>query len=125
MSFSKDVRAATDKLKRQMRDAARGSVEDVFEEAQRSREQGGRMPVVSGKLRNSLEVDGVKGAESYRAAAQSLELGDTVRGEWTAPHATLAEFGSERQQGNHFVGVAAARWPEIVADNVKKARGKR
>lgn len=124
MKFSEQVKNGTDKMRRQLRDAARGSVEDVFEEAQKPREQGGRMPVVSGKLRNSLEIDGVKGAESYRAAAQSLELGDTVRGEWTAPHATLAEFGSERQQGNHFVGVAAARWPEIVEENVRKVKGK-
>jgi histone H3/H4 len=108
----------------------RKTAERVFEEAQMSREQGGRMPVESGDLRESLTFEGVgSGAESYRAAAAQMQPGDVLEGEWTKIYAGIAEFGGTNpngteRPGNFFATEAANRFDEIVdevaAEVVKK-----
>ncbi|WP_370302493.1 hypothetical protein [Pseudooceanicola sp.] len=124
MGFSDDLKKITAKIEAQMTEVARKSIEEVFAEAQKPRDDGGRMPVVSGTLRGSLSMNGgATDAESFRAAAQGLVLGDTIIGAWTAPYASLIEYGSDRQQGAHFVGVAAMQFSEIVERNARKVRG--
>ena len=127
MTFGKDLDKITQRLTEQLKQVARGSIEDVFEKAQTPRDAGGAMPVKTGQLRNSLTMEGGgTGAESFREAAQNMELGDVVRGEWKAPYAMIAELGSAEKgrEGAHFVGKAAAEWEQIVADNIAKVKQK-
>lgn len=127
-SFSASVRAFTGKTKSQMRDVFVESVQDVVELAQTPKAKGGRMPVDTGNLRNSLASGlngsfGNTGAESYAVTLTGLELGDVAQFAWTAPYARRMELGfsgtdslgrTYEQAGNFFVGSAVAKWDQIV-----------
>lgn len=127
--FTADVRAFAGKTKRQMRDVFAESVQDVVEMAQMPKAKGGRMPVVTGNLRNSLASGlngsfGAQGPEGYVVTLSGLEIGDIARFAWTAPYARRMELGfsgtdslgrTYEQPGNHFVGAAAAQFPQRVA----------
>lgn len=157
-SFSASVRAFTGKTKKEMREVFVESVQDVVEIAQtpgptvattkkaiakgigsgrgKSKRQGpvqvankgGRMPVDTGNLRNSLAsgLNGSfsnEGAESYAVIMEGFTLGDVAQFAWTAPYARRMELGfsgtdslgrTYEQAGYHFVGAATAQWPQIV-----------
>lgn len=135
-SFTVQMQAFRNKTKEQMRAVLSASVQDVIAEAQRPIAQGGRMPVDTGALRNSLvsELNGTgvaQGAEGYTLAAARMEPGDVARFGWTAAHAMRQEFGfvgedslgrSFNQQGKHFVEAAAAQWPSIVEKNTARLK---
>lgn len=135
-SFTVQMQAFRDKTKAQMRAVLGTSVQDVMEEAQLPEEDGGRIPVDTGALRNSLvsELNGAQlgqGPESYTLAASQIEPGDVARFAWVAAHALRMEHGfvgedsagrTYNQSGKHFVEGAAAQWPAIVARNVGKLK---
>lgn len=127
-SFSASVRAFTGKTKAQMRDVFAESVQDVVEIAQTPRAKGGRMPVVSSNLRNSL-VSGANGSfgppspDSYLLAIAGFETGQVLRFGWSAAYAHRVNSGfsgtdslgrTYEQAGAFFVDGAAAQWPQIV-----------
>lgn len=129
-TFTASVAAFRDKTKVQMRDVFAEAVQDVLETAQREKSKGGRMPNrVTGNLINSL-ASGLNGsfgppsADSYVVTMKSFTIGDIARFAWTAPYARRMELGffgtdslgrTYEQPGNHFVGAAAAQWPQFVA----------
>lgn len=128
-SFAASVAAFRDKTKQQMRDVFAESVQDVVEIAQTPKSKGGRLPVVTGNLRNNL-ASGLNGSfgsaapDSYVVTLSGLELGDIAQFAWTAPYARRMELGfsgtdslgrTYEQPGNHFVGSAAAQFPQRVA----------
>lgn len=135
-SFTASVKAFTGKTKQQMRDVARESIQDVVDDAQLPKAKGGRMPVDTSFLRNSLASGlngsfGAPSAESYVVTLSDFELGDVARFAWTAPYARRMELGfsgtdslgrTYNQSGNHFVGAAAAKWPQFVAANAAKVK---
>lgn len=135
-SFTVQMQAFRDKTKEQMRAVLQASVQDVIEEAQKPIAQGGRMPVDTGVLRNSLvsELNGAQvaqGAAGYTLAAAQIEPGDVARFGWTAAHAMRQEYGfigedskgrSFNQAGKHFVEGAAAQWPAIVEKNIARLK---
>ncbi len=103
------------------------SISDVMEGAQQTQigfGQGatsfevGKIPVDTGELVNSLTVDGAKGADVTVAIA-GLEIGDTMRFAWTAPHALPIEMGwttstGRNVPGRFFMSTNAAKFPEHV-----------
>lgn len=120
----------------QMRDVFAESVQDVLDSAQLPEKKGGRMPVVTSQLRNSL-ISGLNGsfgntgAESYVVTLSGLELGDIAQFAWTAPYARRIELGftgvdslgrNYEQSGRHFVGASAAQWPQFVAANAARIK---
>ncbi len=127
-TFSLACSAFRDKTKAQMRDVFVEAVQDVMEIAQRPKAQGGRMPVKDGFLRNSLASGlngtfGPVGPDSYVVTLSGLSLGDIARFAWTMPYARRQELGFSgtdslgrryEQPGNHFVGSAAAQFPQRV-----------
>lgn len=135
-TFAADLAAFRDKTKAQMQAVLSASVQDVLEEAQKPVAQGGRMPVDTGFLRNSLvcELNGSQigtGATSYTLAAAGMEPGDIARFGWTAAYSLRVELGfvgedslgrTFNQQGRHFVEGAAAQWPQIVAKNIGRLK---
>lgn len=135
-SFSASVRAFAGKTAMQMRDVFAESVQDVMDTAQLPKEKGGRMPVVSSQLRNSVASGlngsfGPTGPVSYVVTLSEMELGDVARFAWTAPYARRIEAGFTgtdslgrfyAQAGQHFVGAAAAQFPQFVAMNVARIK---
>lgn len=112
------------------------SAQKVFSTAQTDRGNGGRMPVDTGFLRNSFQAglngaENLTGADAYTLAIAGMELGDVMRGGWTAKYAMRMEYGfvgtdaagrTYNQMGYHFAGTAAAQWPAIVAAEASKIR---
>ncbi len=116
------------------------SVQDVLEAAQtpqRGISKGatsfveGKIPVAVSDLINSLTSVGTEGAESYTVAIAGYEIGDSMEFAWTAPHAMRMEMGftgtdslgrEYNQEGRHFVGVNARRFPEFVEKRAKEVR---
>ena len=126
-SFTADLRSFSEKAQRRARDVARQSIQDVIEDAQTPKAKGGRMPVDTGFLRNSLVsgIDrnyGAPSPESYVLTIAGLEIGDTAHFAWTAEYAMAQELGTSKMAGNHFAGVAAAKWPQIVKANAERVK---
>lgn len=128
-NFTILVEKFTGQTKQRMQNVLRNSLQDVLETAQLPKAQGGRMPVDTGFLRNSL-ASGLNGAfgppdaNSYTLTVAGMALGDIARFAWTADYALHQELGTSKFPGNHFVGAAAAQWEKFVAENSAKSRAK-
>ena len=135
-TFTAALNTFRDKTKAQMQAVLSASVQDVMNEAQKPVAQGGRLPVDTGYLRNSLvsELNGSQvgtGAGSYTLAAAAMEPGDVARFGWTAAYALRMENGfvgqdslgrTYNQSGRHFVEAAALQWERIVQENVARLK---
>ena len=133
-SFTAQLGGACDKRKRWAREIFNESVQDVVDIIQTPVAKGGNMPVDTGNLRNSLatELNGselAQGEDTYSLAIAQADVGDTLRFTWdptrvgaTANYAAAVEFGTRGRPGRHFVGQAAARWPQIVEANARRVR---
>jgi hypothetical protein len=126
-SFSADLQRFSKRVQARALDVARESIQDVIDDAQTPKAKGGRMPVDTGFLRNSL-ASGLNGSfgppdeNSYTLTIGQLDLGDVARFAWTAEYAIFQELGTSAFAGNHFVGVAAAKWPQFVEANARRIR---
>lgn len=134
--FAAQIAELAEKSIEQQRAVISASIQDVIEAAQLPVAQGGRMPVDTGALRNSLvsELNGsevARGAESYTLVAAQIEPGDTARFGWTAEYSLRVEYGfvgedslgrTYNQQGKFFVEGAAAQWQGIVAKNAGRLK---
>ena len=131
-TFVADVKQFAKLTQEAMAKVARDSIQDVMEGAMtaaRGVSVGGtliegRIPVATGVLINSLstEVQGggrTDGSESYTLALANYKLGDVLSFSWNTKYAIHVEMGTSKFSGWHFVGRNAARWPEIVANNVR------
>lgn len=126
-SFAASLDAFAGKTVAQMKAVMQESVQEVVATAQTPKAQGGRMPVDTGNLRNSLASGingsfGAPGPESYELTIAGMEIGDVARFAWTANYAMHQELGTSKMRGNHFVGAAAAEWPQIVERNVARVK---
>lgn len=120
----------------------RQSISDVFEGAQTTQigiTQGatsfveGRIPVgLTSELVNSLSVDGgAEAPDAYVVKIAGMEIGDTMQGKWTAPHARRIEQGFTGEDslgrtynvpGRFFVAKNAAKFPEHVKRRAAEVR---
>lgn len=113
-----------------------GSTDRVIAVAQTPVAKGGRMPVDTGFLRNSLVSSingqgGLEGASSYALVAGQMEAGDVATFGWTAAYARRLNNGftgtdaagrTFNQSGRHWVEGAAAQWQAIVTAETEKAK---
>lgn len=125
--FTADVSAWSERQKLAMRDIARESIQDVMDIAQTPKAKGGRMPVDTGFLRNSVAsgLNGAFGAADstmIELTIASLDIGDIAQFRWTAAYAYFQEVGTATMTGNHFLSTAAAQWPAIVAANAARVK---
>jgi len=114
------------------------ATQSVIAVAQQTKAKGGRMPVDTGNLRNSLisSVAGGasgQGAESYIMAAAGMKGGDLATFTWTAEYAAAVNNGfvgddklgrTYNQVGAHFVEGAVDQWPAIVRASIAKAKAR-
>jgi len=126
-TFAAQLAAIRDLRLSQIEAVAKASIQDVVDDMQLPRAKGGRMPVDTGFLRNSL-VSGLDGAfgppspDSYVGVIAGLEIGQVARFAYTAEYAIHQELGTSKMAGNHFMGTAAAKWPAFVEANAARAR---
>lgn len=126
-TFAADVKTWSDKALANAEAIFKQSVQDVADQAQRPVAQGGRMPVDTGFLRNSL-VSGLNGSylhegqAAYVLTITGAELGDTVNIGWTANYAKHVEFGTSKMQARGFMRSALEDWQRIVATNAAKVK---
>ena len=112
------------------------AAQSVIAVAQVSRDKGGRMPVITNKLRGSLQSS-IAGGASGEGEASHILVGATMTGgdvatfTWTAEYARRVNNGftgadslgrKYSQVGAHFVEGAVDQWPAIVRASIRKAK---
>lgn len=135
--FGAQVRAFTEKAKAMQGAIFRESATKLMEEASTPEGQGGRMPVDTGFLRNSVaasvECMPTDGAQAPALVFATMELGQTVWAGWTAKYAMRMEHGfygedskgrTYAQAGKGFARAAAQRWDFIVAEVAADVKGR-
>lgn len=126
-TFAASLKRFGERVQARALDVARQSIQDVVEDAQTPKAKGGRMPVDTGFLRNSLASGinrdfGAPDANSYIVTILGMKLGDVAHFAWTAEYAIFQELGTSKMSGNHFVGAAAAKWPQFVEANARRIK---
>ena len=117
------------------------SVELLGEEMAKSRNEGGRVPFLTGNLTRSLLAsksgmpnvsDGPFGGSNVGLVAATLKAKETVWLGYQANYSFRQNYGYVgadslgrvyNQQGAHFVEHAVANWPTIVTKAIKEVRG--
>jgi len=117
----------TKKTQRRIDAVLKDATQSVVAVAQVTKAKGGRMPVDTGNLRNSLISSVAGGAagqgeESYIMAAAGIKGGDVATFTWTAEYAAAVNNGREGRPGAHFVEGAVDQWPAIVRASIAKAK---
>lgn len=146
-SFGASFAAFRDKTKARMQAVLAESVQDVMDIAQTPVANGGRMPVDTGALINSVATElngrqlgtasdtpdksGAQSATNIALLVTEMQPGDVARIAWTAAHALAQHEGrviekadgtSVSLEGKRWVDGAAAQWPQIVERNVKRLK---
>lgn len=126
-TFTAQIKAFADKTNEKLEAVIKKSAEEVFSIAQTPKDMGGRMPVDTGFLRNSLvsQLNGAAvgaGSDAYTMAIAGAEVGDVIFAGWTAHYARFMEYGTSRTAGNFYMLSAAQQWQAIVARNAELVR---
>ena len=131
-SFAAQLTAFASATRERADNVFRTSATRVIADMQTEVSAGGNMPVDTGFLRASLQVDKdapapINGtapdktaAYAYDPSAATLTINDAGIGDqlfacYTANYAPMVEYGARGRAGRQFVGMAAQKWPAIVA----------
>ena len=122
----------TKKTEKRIDAVLKDATQSVVAVAQQTKAKGGRMPVITGNLRNSLEssiAGGAKGdgEESYILVAGNMKGGDLATFTWgnsEFPYARPVNNGRNGRPGAHFVEGAVDQWPAIVRASIRKAKAR-
>ena len=117
----------TKKTEKRIDAVLKDATQSVIAVAQQTKAKGGRMPVDTGNLRNSLQSSVAggavgEGASSYILAAAGMKGGDVATFTWTAEYAAAVNNGNNGRPGAHFVEGAVDEWPAIVRASIRKAK---
>ena len=119
----------TKKTERRIDAVLKDATQSVIAVAQQTKAKGGRMPVDTGNLRNSLQSSVAggasgEGASSYILVAGNMKGGDVATFTWTAEYAAAVNNGNNGRPGAHFVEGAVDQWPAIVRASIRKAKAR-
>ena len=119
----------TKKTEKRIDAVLKDATQSVVAVAQQTKAKGGRMPVDTGNLRNSLQSSVAGGAsgegeESYILVAAGMKGGDLATFTWTAEYAAAVNNGNRGRPGAHFVEGAVDQWPAIVRASIAKAKAR-
>ena len=119
----------TKKTEKRIDAVLKDATQSVIAVAQQTKAKGGRMPVDTGNLRNSLQSSVAggamgEGASSYILAAARMKGGDVATFTWTAEYAAAVNNGNNGRPGAHFVEGAVDEWPAIVRASIRKAKAR-
>lgn len=124
------------KTERRFDAVIKDSTQAVVDVMQTPKAKGGKMPVDTGNLRNTLMSSlsggvGAKGTASHIMVAASMKAGDTATFTYTAVYARRVNSGftgqdslgrTYNQRGAFFVENAVDQWPALVATSAAKAK---
>ena len=119
----------TKKTERRIDAVLKDATQTVISVAQTPKSKGGRLPVDTGNLRNSLQSSIAGGAsgegkESYIMVAGNMKGGDVATFTWTAEYAAAVNNGNRGRPGAHFVEGAVDQWTAIVRASTAKAKAR-
>ena len=119
----------TRKTQRRIDAVLKDATQTVISVAQTPKSKGGRLPVDTGNLRNSLQSSIAGGAsgegkESYIMVAGNMKGGDVATFTWTAEYAAAVNNGNRGRPGAHFVEGAVDQWPAVVRASIAKAKAR-
>jgi len=119
----------TKKTEKRIDAVLKDATQSVVAVAQQTKAKGGRMPVDTGNLRNSLRSSVAggamgEGASSYILVAAGMKGGDLATFTWTAEYAAAVNNGNRGRPGAHFVEGAVDQWPAIVRASIAKAKAR-
>ena len=122
----------TKKTEKRIDAVLKDATQSVVAVAQQTKAKGGRMPVDTGNLRNSLQSSVAGGAmgegkESYIMVAGNMKGGDLATFTWgndDVPYARPVNNGNRGRPGAHFVEGAVDQWPAIVRASIVKAKAR-
>ena len=119
----------TKKTEKRIDAVLKDATQTVISVAQTPKSKGGRLPVDTGNLRNSLQSSVAggamgEGASSYILAAAGMKGGDLATFTWTAEYAAAVNNGNRGRPGAHFVEGAVDQWPAIVRASIAKAKAR-
>jgi len=119
----------TKKTEKRIDAVLKDATQSVVAVAQQTKAKGGRMPVDTGNLRNSLRSSVAggamgEGASSYIMVAGNMKGGDLATFTWTAEYAAAVNNGNRGRPGAHFVEGAVDQWPAIVRASIAKAKAR-
>jgi hypothetical protein len=119
----------TKKTERRIDAVLKDATQSVVAVAQETKAKGGRMPVDTGNLRNSLQSSVAGGAsgqgeESYILVAGNMKGGDLATFVWRAEYAAAVNNGNRGRPGAHFVEGAVDQWPAVVRASIAKAKAR-
>jgi len=119
----------TKKTEKRIDAVLKDATQSVVAVAQQTKAKGGRMPVDTGNLRNSLQSSVAggamnEGASSYILVAGNMNGGDVATFTWTAEYAAAVNNGNRGRPGAHFVEGAVDQWPAIVRASIAKAKAR-
>ena len=122
----------TKKTEKRIDAVLKDATQSVVAVAQQTKAKGGRMPVDTGNLRNSLQSSVAGGAsgegkESYIMVAAGMKGGDLATFTWgndDVPYARPVNNGNRGRPGAHFVEGAVDQWPAIVRASIAKAKAR-
>ncbi|MCH9666145.1 MAG: hypothetical protein K0U41_09930 [Gammaproteobacteria bacterium] len=86
----------------------------VLQEASRPESAGGRMPVASGRLRDSITVNGTSGVRQISGAVEGVRLNTRIIAEWDSDYAVAVEYGANGNRPAAFARSASARWEQYI-----------
>jgi len=117
----------TKKTERRIDAVLKDATQSVVAVAQQTKAKGGRMPVDTGNLRNSLRSSVAggamgEGASSYILVAGNMKGGDLATFTWTAEYAAAVNNGNRGRPGAHFVEGAVDQWSANVRASIRKAK---
>ena len=119
----------TKKTEKRIDAVLKDATQSVIAVAQQTKAKGGRMPVITNFLRDSLEssiAGGAKvdGEESYILVAGNMKGGDLATFVWRAEYAAAVNNGRNGRPGAHFVEGAVDQWTAIVRASTAKAKAR-
>ena len=131
----------TKKTEKRIDAVLKDATQSVVAVAQQTKAKGGRMPVITGNLRNSLQSSIAGGASgegeaSHILVAPQMKGGDLATFTWgnsEYPYARRVNNGftgadslgrTYSQVGAHFVEGAVDQWPAIVRASIAKAKAR-
>lgn len=128
-TFSAKVDAFIAKSQARTEAVFKTAVQDVLNDANTTKPGGGRLPIDTGFLRNSLGAslsgmpagptrpeEGRGSADQVALVIAGAKLGDTIYAGWTAIYARVQEMN------NGFLEAAVQRWPQRVNAAVERAK---
>ena len=119
----------TKKTEKRIDAVLKDATQSVVAVAQQTKAKGGRMPVITNNLRDSLQSSIAGGAfaegeASHILVAPQMKGGDLATFTWTAEYAAAVNNGNRGRPGAHFVEGAVDEWPAIVRASIAKAKAR-